>query len=808
MNYLITLGISLAVVVGGWFGYQQVEPTQNFGLAVLTVPQGGTGNASFTAGECLKGNGSGALTSGACGGSSSNAFEVATTSDIAVPQVVYISKTSGRTTLASTATTTLSGTANQISLSNSPVVIGAAGAVLTLPSHVVFPSSFQVTSATSTHATTTNMDITGLLTFNGVSATTWAAFCTTITGGAGLCDGSDATGSGGAAAVATSSAETSTYVPFWTSTAGTPATLSGGESTFAYDSTLNKLTVSNASTTQLSVSDVTSALVLTNAAGTLAEYTGIDCTNQFVRDVSALGAGTCATIVAADVDLADLTAGDTSLTFSGAYDGQTARTIVLNVGNANTWTALQTFGNASTTRLTISGAGTTTTALGNIETFGMLGIGSTATTTIRGNSATSTFSNAVSASGLQATTWLDADFLTSALILTGAGGDFAEYAGTSCTNQFVRSLSALGVATCATVTSSDVDSTITPSSRTLTVAGTANQITSSAGAQDLSANRTWTLSLPSHVVFPGNFQATNSTTTNATTTGSFYSSNKTFLETITSAIALTGADGLVAEYTGTTCTNQVMTVLSALGVATCSSINNDYWSGADLTVANGGTGVSTFTSSQLLYGNGTNALSSVATGTVSAGTGISISATIYALLNAASIAIDQAANLVWTGSHDFGGATSLEIPNGTAPTVNAVGEIALDTTSGNLVLATSTNATSVVFGGATTTLYAFSIASTSPDFASGGIIEMPAHWLPQTAIGVICDADAGTSVVINLSDGTNDTNTVTCTTTETQFAFTSNNSWTAYENIRLEVGTVTGSVDYLKMRFIGYRSTD
>lgn len=37
---------------------------------------------------------------------------------------------------------------------------------------------------------------------------------------------------------------------------------------------------------------------------------------------------------------------------------------------------------------------------------------------------------------------------------------------------------------------------------TITIAGTANQITSSAGAQDLSANRTWTLSFPSDVIIP------------------------------------------------------------------------------------------------------------------------------------------------------------------------------------------------------------------------------------------------------------------------------------------------------------------
>lgn len=46
------------------------------------------------------------------------------------------------------------------------------------------------------------------------------------------------------------------------------------------------------------------------------------------------------------------------------------------------------------------------------------------------------------------------------------------------------------------------------STRALTVAGTANQITSSAGSQDLSADRTWTLSLPSLVIFPGNASTT------------------------------------------------------------------------------------------------------------------------------------------------------------------------------------------------------------------------------------------------------------------------------------------------------------
>ena len=44
---------------------------------------------------------------------------------------------------------------------------------------------------------------------------------------------------------------------------------------------------------------------------------------------------------------------------------------------------------------------------------------------------------------------------------------------------------------------------VTLQDRTLTVAGTSNEITSSAGAQDLSANRTWTLSLPATIDLGG-----------------------------------------------------------------------------------------------------------------------------------------------------------------------------------------------------------------------------------------------------------------------------------------------------------------
>ena len=153
-------------------------------------------------------------------------------------------------------------------------------------------------------------------------------------------------------------------------------------------------------------------------------------------------------------------------------------------------------------------------------------------------------------------------------------------------------------------------------------------------------------------------------------------------------------------------------------------------------------------------------------------------------------------------------AVELNPPSNAAPVFSLAGSLGFDTTSRNWIGATTTSANHVVLASATTTLYAFTVASTSADFISGGIIELPSHFLPQNVTAIICDADAGTSVVINLSDGTNDTNAVTCTTTSTQFAITSNAGFTAYEGIRLEFGTITGVVDRLSIRVIGYRTSN
>lgn len=62
--------------------------------------------------------------------------------------------------------------------------------------------------ASTTAVSASNLNITNALTFDGVTGTTWPDFCTTITGGAGLCDGSDDGGGGGSGAATTSFAAT------------------------------------------------------------------------------------------------------------------------------------------------------------------------------------------------------------------------------------------------------------------------------------------------------------------------------------------------------------------------------------------------------------------------------------------------------------------------------------------------------------------------------------------------------------------------------------------------------------------------
>lgn len=90
-----------------------------------------------------------------------------------------------------------------------------------------------------------NVDGGGLSVF-GAFGTAWSDFCEAITGGSGLCDGTDNTGGGGGG-LATSTAIADTQI-IW----GTSASDVGSEAAFTYDDSTDRLTVINASTTKIS----------------------------------------------------------------------------------------------------------------------------------------------------------------------------------------------------------------------------------------------------------------------------------------------------------------------------------------------------------------------------------------------------------------------------------------------------------------------------------------------------------------------------------------------------------------------------
>lgn len=78
-------------------------------------------------------------------------------------------------------------------------------------------------------------------------------------------------------------------------------------------------------------------------------------------------------------------------------------------------------------------------------------------------------------------------------------------------------------------------------------------------------------------------------------------------------------------------------------------------------------------------------------------------------------------------------------------------------------------------------------------------------WHPYRAITVVEERGiviGGTSAVLTLSDGTNNMDALTAATTLTKDSSLSNNSWIADELMQVDVGTITGAVDYANVCII------
>jgi hypothetical protein len=120
--------------------------------------------------------------------------------------------------------------------------------------------------------------------------------------------------------------------------------VSQASSTVIGDFTVTASTSLRAATsTTFAITSISNGLLSTNANGSVVATTSIGVNYLSANTISGITLGN---------NLADLTAGNTSLTFSGTYNGGTARNILLNLGNSNWWTATQNFTNASTSQLT------------------------------------------------------------------------------------------------------------------------------------------------------------------------------------------------------------------------------------------------------------------------------------------------------------------------------------------------------------------------------------------------------------------------------------------------------------------------
>src|SRR3990167_6363955 len=187
-------------------------------------------------------------------------------------------------------------------------------------------------------------------------------------------------------------------------------------------------------------------------------------------------------------------------------------------------------------------------------------------------------------------------------------------------------------------------------------------------------------------------------------------------------------------------------------------------------------------------------------------------------IEGASLLRSNASDNYTSGTLTFDASTILTLaagtfvlPNGTNPTTDDVGEISLDTTDNQLIVATSTLPVGVIRTRAR--LYGFSIASTTlslSGFVAGQIMPLSPETDGFTMWFAQCNVWAGTSVTINFTDAAgNDTNSLTCdTATSTQRIITTNNVFTAGEGTSMEISAVSGVVNRLNVSVFGVFSRE
>ncbi len=309
----------------------------------------------------------------------------------------------------------------------------------------------------------------------------------------------------------------------------------------------------------------------------------------------------------------------------------------------------------------------------------------------------------------------------------------------------------------------------------------------------LSGNNTW-LGINT---FNGKTNLANASSTLFTISGSLWVPQ-------TSAILLTGSGGLVASYAGTSCTNQFVRSLSALGAATCNSVANTDLTNSSVTyngvtVALGASGTITAASSTLLAD--TNTFSTTATTTFSGN--VKVSGNLQVLGNFfAPVNIVSSGDATINGALTVTGKTTLAnasttffsasgfaaLPTSSACGPFALGSFCVDTTDNQLQIGTSTSAQPAVLSPYRNVTFTVATSSWSGTTTQNRVTAPFSGYLKD----FICNTDTGT-VNAQFKVGSTNFTMFNASTTANRFVFSTSPTFVAGNVLEMDYGTPASS---------------